>query len=110
MGHILSFLIQINIPKQWDRKLDKWWDKSLYGYEMHIAFYNLIGDLTALYYTVCVSYFFLAQYVLNNQTVKDINKFVFKSIENIYIFYSIYILYKECVYIILIYLYNVFAN
>jgi len=42
---------------------------------MHIAFYDLIGDLAALYYTMCLLYLPLTQYVLNNQSVKDINTY-----------------------------------
>lgn len=42
---------------------------------MHIAFYDLIGDLAALCYTMCLLYLPLTQYALNNQSVKDINTY-----------------------------------
>jgi hypothetical protein len=49
---------------------------------MHIAFYDLIRDLAALYYTMCVFYLSFAQYVLNNQSVKDIIHILFLKVLN----------------------------
>jgi hypothetical protein len=49
---------------------------------MHIAFYDLIRDLAALYYTMCVFYLPFAQYVLNNQSVKDIIHILFLKVLN----------------------------